>query len=198
MYLAELERDESLGKIEVANLPLDSYVASCGETHIFMKECEFVHRSDPEGYESGLWVEVVHFTPNNPEADRVMHMQLTREFGEAYAVSMVRVDPKFKGFGLAPAVYKKLLQNTDIALVTDKCQTPGGQYIWNSLLGTKGIEIAAFNSKMSRVPRTLHPVTHGKDSPRLEVVGYSAWGEEGKNNWGFIMSRTPKRRSGAA
>lgn len=192
MYLAELERNEDLGTISVSNLPLDSYVASVGQTHIFMKPCEFVHRKNPEGYEKGQWIECVQFVANNPEAHRVMHMQLTQEMGDVHAVSMVRIDPKFQGFGLAPKVYEKIIKETNIALSTDECQTPGGQYIWTKLLERKGIDIAAFNSKLQRAPKVLHPVQQGTTQNRIEVIGHKAWGEVGENNWGFVMFKSEK------
>lgn len=193
MYLAELEKSEDLGTISVSNLHLDSYVASVGATHIFMKPCEFVHRKDPEGYEAGHWIECVQFVPHCQEAHRVMWMQLTKEIGNVHAVSMVRIDPKFQGFGLAPKVYEKIIKETNISLATDECQTPGGQYIWSQLVGKRGIEIAAFKSKLRRAPRVLHPVVRGSDVSRVEVCGEYVWGSEGKNDWGFVMYKGDKR-----
>ena len=193
MYTAELEKSEELGTISVSDLPLDSYVASVGATHIFMKPCEFVHRKHPKGTEAGQWVECVQFVPHCQEAHRVMWMQLTKEIGNVHAVSMVRIDPKFQGFGLAPKVYEKVIKETDIALATDECQTPGGQYIWSQVLGKRGIEIAAFKSKLLRAPRVLHPVEKSSVVNRIEVCDNYAWGDEGKNDWGFVMFKSKAR-----
>jgi hypothetical protein len=198
MYVAELDKTESLGTIEVSKLSVDSYISTVGKVHIFAKPTQFQSRKTPEECEDGLWVEAVQDT-TGPEANRVMWMQLTKEINETYAVSMVRVDPKFQGYGVAPKLYASLIKNSNISLVTDQGQTEGGQYIWNTLVQDKGIQIAAYNSKLIRAPRTLHPVRQGVHESRLEVVGYNAWSHvEGANNWGFVMSKSPKQRRKAA
>lgn len=198
MYVAEIDKNESLGTIEVSKLSLDSYISTVGKVHIFAKSTLFEGRKNPGEFEDGLWVEAVQDT-NLPLANRVMWMQLTKEINETYAVSMVRVDPKFQGHGVAPKLYASLIKNSNISLVTDQGQTPGGQYIWNTLVQDKGIQIAAYNSKLTRAPRTLHPVRQGVHESRLEVVGYNAWSQvEGSNNWGFVMSKSPNNRRKAA
>lgn len=70
-----------------------------------------------------------------------MEISLSRSYTGAYHVDMVRTDRKYRGFGIAPKVYAKIIKVFGLTLQAGTCQSPGGRYIWNTLANITGISI---------------------------------------------------------
>jgi hypothetical protein len=186
-----------LATISARHLPKDELVATLGSgaVQIYMKDCDF-EAEEGENF-SGKWVVVVRTSETSTRYQQIMDMQLREVFPGMYAITMVQTDSRFGGFNLAPKVYSKLVKSGGINLMTDKLQSPGGQYIWSQLLESKGVQVAGYNCSMTRRPQVLHEVYKNETVNRLEVEGYNAWVDSDSNNWGFVAtkSRETKRRS---
>ena len=77
-------------------------------------------------------------------AKRAMTITLTYE-RKAWHVDIVSVDDKYKGFGLAPKVYRHLMRKLGIVMQCGKMQSPGGRYIWATLASMPGVFMQALD-----------------------------------------------------
>jgi len=185
MLSIDLSRRATLGRISRKKLDPQDRIASIGrDIHIYAKDYVFYDNcADPF---EGKQVEVYLFVGESTR--RIMTIQLCKKVGDTYSVDLVKIDSKFQGFKLAPKVYKKLVR-AGITLVTGGMQSAGGQYIWSQLVGTKGIQMSAFNCGLERSPRVLHDVYRNEHENRVEVEGHDAWSLSDYNRWGFVMTK---------
>jgi len=81
---------------------------------------------------------------------RVMSIHLTKSrarlFKDSYEVSMVIIDSKYQGYGLAPKIYRYLMKKVGITLKAGNCQSYGGRSIWNELANYKDVEVVGSKS----------------------------------------------------
>lgn len=77
--------------------------------------------------------------------DRVMTLDLvqsrSRVFKKPFEVSMVIIDGRYQGFGLAAKVYRYLIKKTGLTLQAGRCQSIGGRSIWNELAKYKDVQV---------------------------------------------------------
>ena len=183
MYLAKTAKRFRLGSMrEGEYISPENWVCKVGILDLYC----FAYDND---HGSGWWFELVKHTKTK-SVQRAMYLTLRNQRENVYAVEMVRVDSKYQGFGLAPKVYKRLMDDFGISLITDEYQTPGGQHIWYKLFETKGVQINAIRGSGKRTPRILHEVRQDDVSSRLQVANANAWSETETNKWAFIACST--------
>lgn len=61
----------------------------------------------------------------------------------AYHVDLMRVDYRYQGHGLAPLIYRFVMQKLGIILQAGTCQSAGGRKLWAQLAKMKGITVFA-------------------------------------------------------
>jgi hypothetical protein len=66
---------------------------------------------------------------------RVFELEVTLSECNAWIVTMSRIDREYRGHGLAPHIYRWLLQKTDMILQAGDEQSAGGRSIWHGLAG---------------------------------------------------------------
>jgi hypothetical protein len=187
MQLANTEKRFSLGKIAAkGGITPENWVCKIGALDLY---CYAYENHDEDKTDSGWWFELVQHVEGK-KAQRAMFLTLRNHRENMFAVEMVRVDSKYQGFGLANKVYKKLMDDFGISLITDEYQTPGGQHIWFKMFETKGVQIHAIKGNGKRTPRVLHEVRQDDVFSRLQVEGADAWSEAETNQWAFVACST--------
>ena len=88
---------------------------------------------------------------NKAKQDCVMSVHLeksrARLFKESYEISMVQIDSKYQGFGLAPKIYRYLMKKIGITLKAGTQQSLGGRFIWNELAKYKDVQVVGKKNK---------------------------------------------------
>lgn len=90
-------------------------------------------------------------------------MELTlRTDRPAYEVTMVSVDRKYQGFGLAPWAYSVLLNKYPTMIIqSGKMQSPGGRYIWAELSKRDDVRLYALTPRGKiKYNVTCDPITN--------------------------------------
>ena len=188
MQLANTAKRFSLGKMHKGDaLTPENWVCKIGALDLY---CYAYENHDEDRIDTGWWLELVQHGKGRRKAQRAMFLTLRNHRENMFAVEMVRVDSKYQGFGLANKVYKKLMDDFGISLITDKYQSPGGQHIWYKMFETKGVQIHAIKGTGKRTPRILHEVRQDDVSSRLQVEGADAWSEAETNQWAFVACST--------
>jgi hypothetical protein len=82
--------------------------------------------------------------------NRVMLLDLeksrSRLFKNSYEISMVAIDGRYQGFGLAAKIYRYLMKKTGITLKAGSHQSIGGRAIWNDLAAYKDVQVVGKRS----------------------------------------------------
>lgn len=77
--------------------------------------------------------------------DRIMTLDLeqsrSRVFKKSFEVSMVNIDGRYQGFGLAAKVYRYLMKKTGVTLKAGSQQSIGGRAVWNELAKYKDVQV---------------------------------------------------------
>lgn len=72
----------------------------------------------------------------------IADLSLSTEYcAGAYHVDLMRVDYRFQGHGIAPLLYRFLLQKLGIVIQAGTSQSAGGRKLWAQLAKTKGIQV---------------------------------------------------------
>ena len=83
--------------------------------------------------------------------NRVMVLDLDRSrsklFKNSYEISMVAIDARYQGFGLAAKIYRYLMKKTGITLKAGTQQSIGGRAIWNDLAKYKDVQVVGKKNK---------------------------------------------------
>jgi len=80
------------------------------------------------------------------ETDRVAVYLLLYKFGRfAYSVEEVKVRKNYQGRGLGIKLYKYMIKQQGITLISGKQQSPGGARLWSELYRTSGINVYGYN-----------------------------------------------------
>ena len=138
MQRISYQKSSKLGRASIPFLHEEEYefVGKCKNMHVFVANCC-----------SYMEVEVLDFgNVVRSKPARVMEITLTKSRG-AWSVDIVRVDDKYKGFGVAPHVYRFLMKKLDIVMEAGKMQSPGGRYIWACLSKMRGIYMKAIDDR---------------------------------------------------
>jgi len=100
-----------------------------------------------------------------------MEMSLGRTHPGSYHVDMVRTDRLYRGFGIAPKVYAKVIKKLGLTLQAGESQSPGGRYIWNTLASIAGINIIGRYGKRG----SWHYLESGDDGELVTTEDFSPY-----------------------
>ena len=82
---------------------------------------------------------------------RIAASLILSKMGGAWHVDLVEVDSRYKGRKLAKKLYAFLIKELGITLMAGGLQSPGGRYIWNTLIKDRDLTIYAKKSRGSKV-----------------------------------------------
>jgi len=122
------------------------------------------------------------------ETDRVAVYLLLYKFGNfAYSVEEIKARKTYQGRGLGIKLYRFLIKQLDITLISGKQQSPGGARLWSELYKTPGITVYGFNpSAKDKKDRFFH--VEPDESGNIESLA-------GRDVYGLELSyleRTPR------
>lgn len=138
MHRIDYQKTSKLGRTYYEYLAEEDFVytGKCAGLEVFV--------ADGIGY---MEVEVVDpHAKRGKWIKRAMTITLTYE-RKAWHVDIVSVDDKYKGFGLAPKVYRYLMRKLGIVMQCGKMQSPGGRYIWATLAKMPGVFMKALDGR---------------------------------------------------
>jgi len=124
------------------------------------------------------------------ETDRVAIYLLLHKFGNfAYSVGEIKARKTYQGRGLGIKLYRFLIKQLDITLISGKSQSLGGARLWSELYKTPGITVYGFNpSAKDKKDRFFH-VEPDEIGNIESLAGKDVYGID--LNWSSIK-RTPR------
>lgn len=124
------------------------------------------------------------------ENNRVaVYMRLVRFGGFAYSVSRIKARRTYQGRGLGIKLYKFIIKNLGITLISDKIQSLGGARMWSELYKTPGITVYGYNPGARNKEDKFFHVEPDEVGNIESLVGKNVYGIE--LGWSSI-ERTPR------
>lgn len=133
MEKIEFKRDHDLGWFSLHNPDWRCVGVMGGRIAVYCYEEEGTYRQ----YE---FLDMYRFSPENESfLQRIFELELEISDCNTWTVTMSRVDQLYRGFKVAPKLYRWIMMQEDIVLQAGDEQSPGGRAIWHSLASMKDV-----------------------------------------------------------